>query len=180
MKRLLLLCVCLAAICGCKTTVEVRKFPEEAKPIKRVATIDGNQVLYTSGYTSPMSGGWLFRGSSPLFATEALRGWDAEVAPDGTVRIRLDSYDRDLSTNAVEVARITADGIVNLASKVAAAIVSSGASPAADGVSELVRKFVASGGDAAKATVSCRDGTCTVTDGCVTCDDSGCSACGEN
>ena len=174
MKKLIMLSTVLLSgvFAGCQTYITAEKRPESILPVY------GPDGLAT-GYIIA-SGGWTASARSPLWATESLRGLDIGVQTNGDVHLILGEYSRDLSTNAVQMTRILTDGAVSLAAKIAAAIVSSGASPAADGVSELVRKFVASGGDATKATVSCRDGTCTVTDGTVTCDDSGCSACGEN
>ena len=173
MKRLVALSVLLAAVLGggCQTHITATKNPEVILP---KYSADGTKV---TGYMVA-SGGWTASARSPLWATESLRGLDIGVETNGSVHLILGEYQRDLSTNAVEMTKILTDGAVNLASKVCAAIVSSGASPAADGVSALVQKFIASGGDATKATVTCADGKCSVTDGCVTCDDSGCSACG--
>ena len=171
MKRLLVLSVFIAAVFGgCQTYITAEKRPESILP---VSDSSGNVTGYIVA-----SGGWTASARSPLWAAESLRGLDIGVGTNGTVHLILGEYQRDLSTNAVEMTRILTDGAVSLAAKVTAAIVSSGASPAADGVSALVQKFIASGGDASKATVTCAEGKCSVTDGYVTCDDSGCSACG--
>ncbi|MBP5319839.1 MAG: ParB/RepB/Spo0J family partition protein [Kiritimatiellae bacterium] len=159
---------CLEHIAAYPISIQERLRKEKGRPPQR----EGPMYIVASG-------GWTASARSPLWAAESLRGLDIGVGTNGTVHLILGEYSRDLSTNAVEATRILTDGAVSLAAKITAAIVSSGASPAAEGVSALVRKFVAAGGDVSKAAVTCSGGTCSVTDGCVTCDDSGCSACGE-
>lgn len=60
-------------------------------------------------------------------------------------------------------------GAAELATRIGAAIATAGGTACADSVSGLIQRFVSKGGDASKATVTCKDGSCTVTDGTVTC-----------
>lgn len=156
----------LIGLCGCSTALRAKKFPE------RVVVIDGKTVI--------ASGGWEASARSPLWATESLRGLDLGVGTNSTVYLRLDTYDRDLSTNAVVLTEKTLDGAANLAAKIGAAIATSGASAGADAVSaaakSLYEKFTAAGGNVENAKVECKDGVCTVTDGSVSCSDGSCSA----
>ena len=68
--------------------------------------------------------------------------------------------------------RTSFDGAALLAAKIGAAIATSGGSVAADGaksaISSLVKKYIASGGNAKAAKITCANGSCTVTDGTVT------------
>lgn len=74
----------------------------------------------------------------------------------------------------VEAVRAIANAVTDITAKVCAAIVSHGGSVAQDAVSKLVSRFVKAGGKAENATVSCKDGSCTITDGATTCTDGGC------
>lgn len=96
----------LIALCGCQTVIKAEKFPEQ------VVMIDGKAVI--------ASGGWEASARSPLWATESLKGLDLGVGTNSTVYLRLDTYDRDLSTNAVVLTEKTLDGAANLAAKIGA------------------------------------------------------------
>ena len=65
-------------------------------------------------------------------------------------------------------------GAAELAGKIGAAIATAGGSASADAIAEMVKKFIANGGDASKATVNCTDGSCTISDGSVSCTDGLC------
>ena len=78
-------------------------------------------VLYVSGYI-PASGGWYATARSPLWATEALSGLSLGVQTNGTVYLNLDSYNRDLSTNAVVMVKTLSELAADIAGKVTAAV----------------------------------------------------------
>ena len=65
-------------------------------------------------------------------------------------------------------------GLAGLDEKSDGAIATAGGTACADSISGLVAKFVNAGGDTAKASVSCKDGSCTITDGATTCTDDSC------
>lgn len=154
----------LIAFCGCQTVIKAEKFPEQ------VVMIDGKAVI--------ASGGWEASARSPLWATESLKGLDLGVGTNSTVYLRLDTYGRDLSTNAVVLTEKTLDGAANLAAKIGAAFATGGASVTAESASAAAKalydKFIAAGGNPDNATVECKDGVCTVTDGSV-CESGNCS-----
>ena len=79
------------------------------------------------------------------------------------------------NTVNVEAVKACADAVSDITAKVCAAIVSHGGSVVTSKVSSLVARFVKAGGDASKAQVTCDDGNCTITDGCITCTDGACS-----
>lgn len=155
----------LAAMAGCQTVIEAEKFPE--------------QVIVNGTNTIIASGGWKASARSPLWATESLKGLDLGVATNSTVYLRLDTYNRDLSTNAVVLTEKTLEGAANLAAKIGAAIATSGGSAGAEAATSaavsLYNKFTAAGGNVDNAVVSCTNGVCTVTDGSVSCVDGSCS-----
>lgn len=171
MKKILIIAAAAAALAGCQTRITAEKHPEQMLPIYGYAPT--GSVVYIKGYL-PASGGWYATARSPLWADEAMKGLNISVATNGTVALSLDDYSRDLSTNAVATTTIIMDGAVKLAEKVAAAIVSSGASPVADGIQSLVSKYIAAGGKVDNATITCKDGSCSITDGNTTCTDDSC------
>lgn len=157
------LLILAAALAGCQTVITATKFPE------RLEVVDNKPII--------LSGGWEASARSPLWATESLKGLDLGVATNSTVYLRLDTYDRDLSTNAVVLTEKTLAGACELTAKIGAAIATGGGSTSAEVVSSAAKalydKYIAAGGNPDNATVTCKDGVCTVSDGsasaCVDC-----------
>lgn len=153
---------------GCKS-IEVEKRPQTA-----LTWTDTNGVvrLVLDNANRPviLDGGWCVDYFQHWMWTKL----DTLQATAGTgVTLSLNGYESGVDSNLVALVRTSFDGAALLAAKIGAAIATSGGSAAAEGVAALVRKFVASGGDVSKATVSCANGACTVTDGTVseTCTD---------
>ena len=147
---------------GCKS-IEVEKRPQSA-----LTYTDTNGVVHVvldkADKPVILDGGW---------AVDYFQHWtwtklDTLQATAGTgVTLSLNGYESGVDSNLVALVRTSFDGAALLAAKIGAAIATSGGSAAAEGVAALVKKFVASGGDVSKATVSCVNGACTVTDGTV-------------
>lgn len=172
-------------LCGCQTRITAEKHAEVAHPIQAVVQTNGVDAIITVGYAIT-SGGWYATARSPLYAKEELRGLNIGVSTNGTVSLALDSYDRDLSTNAVVMVKTIFDGSANLAQAVAkayATIASAGATEVSSSiVDKVVSYFKSKGGDPAKSTVTSDGTTIKVTDGttCIQCDAAGnCSTCSE-
>lgn len=146
----------LGCCCGCQTVIYAKKNAEQA-----VELSDGKVVV--------LSGGWEASARSPLWATESLRGLDIGVSTNSSVHLKIDTYNRDLSTNAVVLTEKTLDGAANLAAKIGAAIATGGGSASADVISSAAKtlydKYIAAGGNVENAVVTCKDGICTVSDG---------------
>jgi hypothetical protein len=165
---------------GCQTRVTWEKNPETALPIQSVVTVNGIEQLATTGYQMA-GGGWLVTARSPLWAKEQFSGFSLSLGTNGEISVSLNSYDRDLSTNAVVMTKTIFDGSANLALAVAkayATIQTGGASEAI--VGKVVSFFKSKGGDASKSTVTSDGTTIKVTDGstCITCDAAGnCTDC---
>lgn len=168
----------LVAVSGCQTRITAEKNPEQIVAIQKVVTVDGREQVITTDAIRA-SGGWYATARSPLWATEELRGLSISVGTNGTVSLSLDAYDRDLSTNAVVVTKTLVDGAIMLTEKVAAAMVTSGGSVAAEGaktaISALVAKYISAGGNADNAVITCENGNCTISDGLVSCSGGLCS-----
>ena len=178
-----LLGVSVVMCAGCQTRITAEKFAEVAHPIQAVVQTNGVDVVITTGYMVT-SGGWYATARSPLYAKEELRGLNIGVSTNGTVSLALDSYERDLSTNAVVMVKTIFDGSANLALAVAKAYATISTGGATDASSALVSKvvsyFKSKGGDASKSTVTAEGDKITITDGttCVQCDAAGnCSEC---
>ena len=175
-------CVALAFV-GCQTAVEWEKRPETAVPIQKVVEVNGVQQLATVDYLV-LGGGFLVTLRSPLWADEALKGFIAETFTNGSFRVAIDAYNRDLSTNAVVMTKTIFDGSANLAAAVAKAYATISTGGSADAttafVSKVVSYFKSKGGDASKSTVTSDGQKITVTDGttAIQCDaDGNCSYC---
>jgi hypothetical protein len=174
---------CILVVAGCQTRITWEKNPETALPIQSVVTVNGVEQVATTGYQMA-GGGWYVTARSPLWAKEQFSGLKVSVDTNGLLSVALDTYDRDLSTNAVVMTKTIFDGSANLALAVAkayATIQTSGASDASGAiVSKIVSFFKSKGGDASKSTVTSDGSTIKVTDGttCISCDASGnCSSC---
>jgi len=177
--------VAVAMCAGCQTRITAEKFAENAHPIQAVVTTNGVDVVITTGYMVT-SGGWYATARSPLYAKEELRGLNIGVSTNGMVTLALDSYNRDLSTNAVVMVKTIFDGSANLALAVAKAYATIQGGAAVDATSSLVSKAVAyfkeKGGDESKSTVTAEGDKIKITDGttCVSCDAQGnCADCKE-
>lgn len=162
MKKLLIATtICGLALAGCQTRVTWEKYPE------------------TQG------GGWYVTARSPLFAKEQLRGFSAEVNTNGSLRVEIRSYDRDLSTNSIAMVKTVFDGSANLALAVAKAYATISTGGASDAlISRVVDYFKSHGGDPSKSSVTADPsaGKITVADGttCISCDAAGnCGPCSE-
>ena len=155
-----------AALIGCKS-IEVEKRPQSA-----LTYADTNGVVHVvldkTGRPVILDGGW---------AVDYFQHWtwtklDTLQATAGTgVALSLNGYESGADSNLVALVKNSFDGAALLAAKVGAAIATSGGSVAADAaqsaIGAAVRKFMQRGGNAKNATVTCKDGNCTISDGAV-------------
>ena len=121
MKKLLIVAALAAIATGCQTRITAEKRPERGLPIEKVVKVNGEDRVITNDYKIA-SGGWYATARSPLWATEALSGLSLGVSTNGTVYLNLDSYSRDLSTNAVVMVHTLSELAADIAGKVTAAI----------------------------------------------------------
>ena len=183
MNKMIMICAVIgaASLTGCQTRITATKNAEVAHPIQEVVKVNGEDQVINKSY-QVTSGGWEATARSPLWAAETLKGLSIGVDTNGTVRMDLDAYGRDLSTNAVTMTREMFSGGAQLAIAIGDAYCKiAGGGAQADTVTKVVAKaynlFKGAGGDETKATVTTdpATGTLKVSDGttCVTCDKSG-------
>lgn len=164
MKKLMMAAALAAAgLAGCKS-IEVERHGQalatytDTNGVVRVA-------LDTKGKPIILDGGW----EVDYFQHWTWTKLDTLSATAGSgVKLDINGYESGADSNLVALVKTSFDGAALLAAKVGAAIATSGGSAGIEGVAAMVRQFVARGGDTAKATVSCANGACTISDGAVT------------
>lgn len=188
MNKIMLIAALAATMTGCQTRITATKNPEVAHPVQEVVKVNGEDHVITKSY-QVTSGGWEATARSPLYADEALKGLKISVETNGTVRLEIDTYSRDLSTNAVAMTREMFSGGAQLVTAIGDAYVKiAGGGAQADTVANLTAKaynfFKSKGGNinAAKVTVDDAAKTFKISDGstCVECTaDGSCSECSD-
>lgn len=183
MKKLMMFAALAFAAAGCQTRITAEKNPEQVLPIQSLVMVDGSPQLITTGYERA-SGGWRATARSPLYASEGLRGLDLGVQTNGTVYLRIDSYDRDVSSNAVAMVRTIFDGSAGLAAAIGKAYATIATGGSSDAVSAVAAKaynlFKSRGGNEGKSTVAVEGDALKISDGevCIECDAAGnCTDC---
>lgn len=170
MKKLMILAAVGIAVCGCQTRVTWEKYPEVLKPYYG---LNGTNT-YVKGFERA-TGGYYVTARSPLWADEALKGLSLKVSGND-ISFDLESYSRDLSTNAVTMAHNLMADFAVLAEKAIAAYGTCGASIATAEAKTAVQKAIASyilkGGNAANTQATATNGAngikLSLTDGNVT------------
>lgn len=173
-------------ITGCQTRITGEKYPEQVLPIQKVVKVNGEDQVITEHYQIA-SGGWSVTARSPLYATEALEGLDFGVGTNGFVHLALAKYNRDTSSNAVEMVNGMFKNGANLVTAIGDAyckIAGGGAQAdtALASAAKIYNFFTSKGGNPDKATVSVNEANknLVVTDGttCVECTADGtCTEC---
>lgn len=184
MKKVVFAAVVAAVLTGCQTRITAEKFAEVAHPVEKVVQVNGEDRVIVERY-QVTSGGWYATARSPLYATEALDGLALGVETNGAVRLALQSYSRDVSTNAVAMVGELFTGGAKLATAIADAYVKIAGGGAQVGTvagigAKVMRYFSEKGGDVSKATVETVGDKVRVCDGgvCIDCDAAGvCSEC---
>ena len=163
MKNIIIIGLAAAALAGCRS-VTVRNYGQE------VVDVNGVQTVISKGWYVSHWQHWMITRADNISAsikpeeiTFGLAGLDEKSDGDGLAKVVTASL----------------SGAAELATKIGAAIATAGGTACADSVSGLVAKFVKAGGQVEKASVSCNDGSCTITDGATTCTGDSCYYMGE-
>ena len=163
MKNIIVIGLAAAALAGCRS-VTVENYGQE------VVDVNGVKTVISKGWYVSHWQHWMITRADNISAsikpeeiTFGLAGLDEKSDGDGLSK----------------VVSASLSGAAELATKIGAAIATAGGTACADSISGLVAKFVKAGGDASKASVSCKDGSCTITDGATTCTGDSCYYKGE-
>ena len=163
MKNIIVIGLTAAALAGCRS-VTVKNYGQE------VVDVNGKQTVISKGWYVSHWQHWMITKADNISAsikpeeiTFGLTGLDEKSDGDGLAKVVTASL----------------SGAAELATKIGAAIATAGGTACEDSISGLVAKFVKAGGDTAKASVSCKDGSCTITDGSTTCTGESCYYMGE-
>lgn len=162
--RLFLLALLSGIVCaGCRV-VEVENKGEE---IARDA--EGKPVLTKDGTIQTVKKGWSVYHNQHWMWTQ-LDAMSAQVKPDD-IQFSMGNLNSQPSSNLVALVDTSFKGACELTARIGAAIATGGGSVAGEAgaaaITALVQRFIAKGGDASKATITCQDGSCTLTDGSV-------------
>lgn len=152
---------------GCKS-ISVTRHPATLATITQTNGVV-TAALDSKGTPVILDGGW----SVDYFQHWNWQKFDNLTASAGpNVSLTLNGYESGADSNLVALVKTSFDGAALLAAKIGAAIATSGGSVAADGakgaISALVKKYIAAGGDARNAKITCANGSCSITDGSVT------------
>ena len=158
------LCLCVTlAFAGCRV-VEVENRGEAVLLGKDGApvVVAGKPVKYSLGWSVYHNQHWMVTGFDSLDAY--VRGED--------IGVKLNGYNAEPSAELRLLVEASLKGAAELAAKIGAAVATSGGSVAGEAGASLLRqaiaRFIGKGGSAKNATVTCKDGTCSITDGTVT------------
>ena len=152
---------------GCKSVTVIR----HPATLAKVATADGGEKVATDSKGAPivLDGGW----EVEYFQHWNWQKFDAMSATAGpNVTFSLNGYEGGAdASNLVNLVEVSFKGAAELTAKIGAAIATSGGSIAAEGgakaLAAAISKFIKNGGDASKATVTCANGNCTISDGTI-------------
>jgi len=172
MKKLMMIALAAfaAAITGC-VSMEVEDYGYDV--VKDAA---GNPVCDTNGVVQTVYKGqkWDFNKN---MVDQAYDDVDFKRMKGNEITLRISNYKDQVSPELNKVVETSFKGTAELAAKIGAAIATSGGSVAGDAaysaLSQSIKSYLSKGGSAENATIECKDGSCTITDGTVseTCTD---------
>ena len=168
MKKLMIIWAAVAAIAlaeGCKSITVDNRGSEVAIDDNGevVRTKDGNPVVLYKGWQVDYFQHWNWQ----RFDT-----FDASVETNGAIKVGINGYASGADTNLNALVSTSLNGVAIITEKVLAAVATQGCS-VIGGAGEMalkacIEKFKAKGGNENNIQVSCKDGSCTITDGNVT------------
>lgn len=163
MKRLMTIAALVATATACRV-VEVENHGEGILVDTNGAPVlvKGNIVRYSKGWTVYHNQHWMATKADSLEAS----------VKAGEIYFALNKLNTSPSEELAKLVDVSLKGAAELAAKIGAAIATSGGSVAGDAAKSAIKKaienFVAKGGNASAATVSCEGNACTISDGSVT------------
>lgn len=167
MKKLLMiaLAACVAVMTGC-VAIEVEDYGDEV-----VKDSAGNPVCASNGVVQTVHKGQRWHLNKNM-VEQAYDEVEFERQLHNVVKFRISNYKDAVSPELNKIIDTSFKGAAELAAKIGAAIATSGGSVAGEAaysaLSQSIKSYLSKGGSAENATVECKDGSCTITDGTVT------------
>lgn len=156
---------CAAAVAGC-LAIEVEDYGQE--PLRDAA---GNLVTDTNGVVQTIHKGQRWHYNKNMI-DQSHEEVNFSRRPGDDINLTVKNYRSVVSAELNKVIDTSMKGAAELAAKIGAAIATSGGSVAGEaGMAALkssIQNYLENGGDAKNATVTCKDGNCTISDGVVT------------
>lgn len=167
MKKLMMIALvaCAAVMTGC-VAIEVEDYGDEV--VKDAA---GNPVCASNGVVQTVHKGQRWHLNKNM-VDQAYDEVEFERQLHNVVKFRISNYKDTVSPELNKIIDTSFKGAAELAAKIGAAIATSGGSVAGEAaysaIAKTIKSYLAKGGSVEKATVECKDGNCTITDGTVT------------
>ena len=171
MKKLMMiaLAACAAAMMtvttGC-VAIEVEDYGDEV-----VKDSAGNPVCASNGVVQTVHKGQRWHYNKNM-VEQSYDEIDFKRKPGDDIEFKIANYKDQVSAELNKVVETSFKGAAELAAKIGAAIATSGGSVAGDAaaaaITQSVKNYISKGGSVENATVTCKDGNCTITDGTVT------------
>jgi len=153
------------AIVGC-TALKVTDYGHEV-----VRDSDGKPLVDKDGKVQTVHKGQRWHYNKNM-VDQSLDDLEFTRKQGDVIGLKLRNYRDNVSPELNRVVETSFKGAAELAAKVGAAIATSGGSvageAAAGALKNAIAKYISKGGSVEKATVTCADGGCTITDGTVT------------
>ena len=167
MKKLMMIAcaACVAVITGC-VAIEVEDYGDEV-----VKDASGNPVCASNGVVQTVHKGQRWHLNKNM-VDQAYDEVEFERQLHNVVKFRISNYKDAVSPELNKIIDTSFKGAAELAAKIGAAIATSGGSVAGEAaysaLSKTIKNYLSKGGSAEKATIECKDGSCTISDGNVT------------
>ena len=167
MKKLMMIAcaACAAVMIGC-VAIEVEDYGDEA-----VKDSAGNPVCASNGVVQTVHKGQRWHYNKNM-VEQSYDEIDFKRKPGDDIEFKIANYKDQVSAELNKVVETSFKGAAELAAKIGAAIATSGGSVAGEAaysaLSKTIKNYLSKGGSAEKATIECKDGNCTISDGNVT------------
>ena len=163
---MLMLAACAAAMMPGCVAIEVEDYGDEV-----VKDSAGNPVCASNGVVQTVHKGQRWHLNKNM-VDQAYDEVEFERQLHNVVKFRISNYKDTVSPELNKIIDTSFKGAAELAAKIGAAIATSGGSVAGEAaysaIEKTIKSYLAKGGSVEKATVECKDGNCTITDGTVT------------
>lgn len=150
---------------GC-VAIEVEDYGDEV-----VKDSSGNPVCASNGVVQTVHKGQRWHLNKNM-VDQAYESVEFERQLQNVIKLRVANYKDAVSPELNKLVDTSFKGAAELAAKIGAAIASSGGSVAGEAaysaLEKKIKSYLAKGGSAEKATVTCEGGSCTISDGTVT------------